>query len=538
MGGVPWGRRTGDKDGDGYRLLSSATLCLALSLSFTSTWLLNVVGYPAVDGFCPLGRLVAPLMGALAAAVFSLVSQNYPRLFTSRATVMVTLAVLVASTAGIYLAIPAEDSLLAGVSLSVRWVACVVRDIVLGFAIAGLGSRRCLLVLVCAYLLRYVWAALLGLLPLGMQVAAFFCCAPVGLLVLWWQARPVFVRLEGLDTPANLQVTNPLSFLPSTGRMFVLILLFHAALGFSTTFGSGSSARGSVAAVVALVVLFGLLFALVGMGALRSVDALYTGSYLLATAGFLLVPGLAGEGGFAHFWCNALCESGSSLFSLTIWYLVARVGLLATAGFLLVPGLAGEGGFAHFWCNALCESGSSLFSLTIWYLVARVGARSPAAMLPFVCMVRAARGFGIALGTWGGVFTNALAAGRVESVSVFVAGVVFVFCAYNFLFARRFSFDAAAEGLAPLHEAPSVAEPGEGRAPAIERSCEAVAARCQLTARERDVLLLLARGRNAAYIQEELGLTRSTAKSYVADVYRKLDVHSHQELIDVVEGQA
>ena len=152
-------------------------------------------------------------------------------------------------------------------------------------------------------------------------------------------------------------------------------------------------------------------------------------------------------------------------------------------------------------------------------------------------MVRSARGFGIALGTWGGVFANVLAFDRVESVSVFVAGVVFVFCAYNFLFARRFSFDAAAEGLAPLHEAPAVTEPSEEHAPAIERSCEAVAARCQLTARELDVLLLLARGRNAAYIQEELGLTRSTAKSYVADVYRKLDVHSHQELIDVVEGR-
>lgn len=128
-------------------------------------------------------------------------------------------------------------------------------------------------------------------------------------------------------------------------------------------------------------------------------------------------------------------------------------------------------------------------------------------------------------------------AGIYLAVSVFVAGVVFVFCAYNFLFARRFSFDAAAEGLAPLHEAPAVTEPSEEHAPAIERSCEAVAARCQLTARELDVLLLLARGRNAAYIQEELGLTRSTAKSYVADVYRKLDVHSHQELIDVVEGR-
>jgi DNA-binding CsgD family transcriptional regulator len=47
----------------------------------------------------------------------------------------------------------------------------------------------------------------------------------------------------------------------------------------------------------------------------------------------------------------------------------------------------------------------------------------------------------------------------------------------------------------------------------------------------------LARGRNAAYIQQELSLTRNTVKSYVADVYRKLNVHSHQELIDLVEGE-
>lgn len=487
MAEEPRGSKTGEES---QPWVSSAVLCLALSLSFTSTWLLNAVGYPAVDGFCPQGRLVAPLVGALAAALFSLLSQNHPRLFTAPFTLWATLAGIVVSTAGIYLAVPVENGLLAGASLCVRWVACVLRDIVLGFAIAGLGARRCALVLVFAYLLRYVWAALLGCLPDEAQVAAFFCCAPVGLLLLWRQARPLLARVEALGAPASLRITNPLSFLPSTGRMFGLILLFHAALGFSTTFGSGSYVRGSIAAVVGLLALFGVLAALVGAGVVRSADALYAGSYLLATAGFLLVPGLAGRGVFAHFWCNALCEAGSSLFSLALWYLVARVG-----------------------------------------------ARSPAAMLPFVCMVRSARGFGIALGTWGGVFANVLAFDRVESVSVFVAGVVFVFCAYNFLFARRFSFDAAAEGLAPLHEAPAVTEPSEEHAPAIERSCEAVAARCQLTARELDVLLLLARGRNAAYIQEELGLTRSTAKSYVADVYRKLDVHSHQELIDVVEGR-
>ena len=48
---------------------------------------------------------------------------------------------------------------------------------------------------------------------------------------------------------------------------------------------------------------------------------------------------------------------------------------------------------------------------------------------------------------------------------------------------------------------------------------------------------LLAHGRNAAYIQESLTISRNTVKSYVARVYGKLGVHSHQELIDMVEGR-
>lgn len=75
MAEEPRGSKTGDES---QPWVSSAVLCLALSLSFTSTWLLNAVGYPAVDGFCPQGRLVAPLVGALAAALFSLLSQNHP----------------------------------------------------------------------------------------------------------------------------------------------------------------------------------------------------------------------------------------------------------------------------------------------------------------------------------------------------------------------------------------------------------------------------------------------------------------------------
>ena len=88
-----------------------------------------------------------------------------------------------------------------------------------------------------------------------------------------------------------------------------------------------------------------------------------------------------------------------------------------------------------------------------------------------------------------------------------------------------------------LAEAPgAVARTDEGAGDGgADASCAQLARECRLTSRESDVLRLLARGRNAAYIQQELALTHSTVKSYVADVYRKLNVHSHQELIDLVE---
>ena len=69
----------------------------------------------------------------------------------------------------------------------------------------------------------------------------------------------------------------------------------------------------------------------------------------------------------------------------------------------------------------------------------------------------------------------------------------------------------------------------------IEVACEALGRRFRLTPRERDVFLLLARGRNRAFICEELVIGDETVKSHVKAIYRKLEVHSQQELIDLVE---
>lgn len=527
-------------------------LIVALALSMTSTWLINTAVYPLTNPFAPQTQYVAPIVGAAVALAFAFICQYRPRLFTSGATVVVTIVVVTAMSALLYLSAYWVSAPLAVGAAVVRWVTCILRDIVLGFALMGLSASACAGVLVSGYSLRYVLGLLLTEAPLEVRIAAFMLCFPVGLALLWPFARVSFGRLHEAGTPADLSVTNPLSFLPLSSRMFVAVVMFHAALGFSVTFGGSGTALSPAIALAFFVAL--LVYVL--MRSRYSIDALYGLSFMLTLAGLLLVPALSmGEG--------ALTEVSS----------------------------------------ALCEISSSLFALVLWYLVARIGARSPAGALPVLCMVRAARGFGLALGLASGMF--ATGAGLIDEfrIALLAAGVAFVFASYNFMLAHSFSFDATVRGIRPLEgvrvlagspagvaggaraegaPAGGVAEAGCGGAagaatgvggagacgvgagvlgacgggvgvsaggvPAspqvaplvpsqLDLACAVLAQECRLTARESEVLELLARGRNAAYIQDELTLTRNTVKSYVSDVYHKLGVHSHQELIDLVEGR-
>lgn len=86
-----------------------------------------------------------------------------------------------------------------------------------------------------------------------------------------------------------------------------------------------------------------------------------------------------------------------------------------------------------------------------------------------------------------------------------------------------------AEGFAGFLDEPGT-KGGRWRA-----ACEAAAAEHSLTPRETEVLFLLSKGRNAAYIEEELVVSPHTVKSHMLNIYRKLGVHSQQELITCIE---
>lgn len=69
----------------------------------------------------------------------------------------------------------------------------------------------------------------------------------------------------------------------------------------------------------------------------------------------------------------------------------------------------------------------------------------------------------------------------------------------------------------------------------VRQRCAAVAREHGLTARETEVLTLLARGRDVGYICEQLSITRNTANAHRKNIYAKLGIHSQQELLTAVE---
>lgn len=68
-------------------------------------------------------------------------------------------------------------------------------------------------------------------------------------------------------------------------------------------------------------------------------------------------------------------------------------------------------------------------------------------------------------------------------------------------------------------------------------ACENVRAEYGLTPRELDIMSMVGRGRNGTYIQEKLVISKSTYQTHMRNLYKKLDIHTDQELIDIIEDE-
>ncbi len=71
---------------------------------------------------------------------------------------------------------------------------------------------------------------------------------------------------------------------------------------------------------------------------------------------------------------------------------------------------------------------------------------------------------------------------------------------------------------------------------ALTARCEQLAHAYGLTEREREVLVPLVRGRSASSIASQLSMSTETARTHIRHIYQKTDIHSREELMDIVDG--
>ena len=69
----------------------------------------------------------------------------------------------------------------------------------------------------------------------------------------------------------------------------------------------------------------------------------------------------------------------------------------------------------------------------------------------------------------------------------------------------------------------------------FSRRCQNIAKKYKLSERESEILVYLAKGRNAQYISDDLVISIYTVKTHIYHIYQKMGISSRQELISMVD---
>lgn len=463
---------------DARCLRAAAGLMLLLLSSST----MNAAVFPLFDGVFTYARDISALANAAFLAAVGLIAAFAPARLHAPSLSRATAASFVFGGVFLVAALVFDNAPLLVASSCVLAAARGWAALCAGLAASRLPSARIVPTVMAAFTAYCLIDAALWFAPAFAGIAAFLLCAPVAWALTWRDARTIFQEASSREAPVDVAITQPSSFLPLAGAFFVCLLLFRVAFGYSLRFfeHAGAPLPGFVG-VVPVVLLAAAAVALT-RGRLLA-DLAMRVSVLFVVAGFFAAAAL-GEG-----------SAGASV--------------------------------------ALLSAGNTLFDMVAWIVLISVAGRNAAGAVAVVAWGRGISGVGTIAGAALGVWSTQVF-GQNAHAAVLLAGVlILVFVGYALIGLQDFSFASAIEGVVPaVEEAAAEAKTPEEE---FDERCAALAERFGLSPREREVFSMLARGRNREYIQEQLVVSRNTVKAHVKHVYAKLGIHTHQELIDLVE---
>lgn len=495
------------------RVAAPATLrvCAALTLELLSSFIVNTMLFPNVALVMPVAREISTYSGAAFSIAVAVAAYVRPSLMREGVWSAACLASTVGAAILLYLGVLTNNTtlLLLGApfgGLGSAWLAVLI-----GVGLANLGAARAMLAVPAGFVLEYAFRC--GLMALGLPSSmglatiAFVAALVASYLFIRHDARAILESVHDSTAPNVLNITSPSSYVSFSSLAFVSILLFNIACGFAL--GGASSASSVAGALISFIPVTIALAVVVARGSI-STDGLYRGAALLVFAGFLTTPLL-------------MLGSGDP-FSMQ----------------------------AH---STFLSAGSDMFNVLMYCLIAAVGARNKLGAVAVSASFLATQWLGIGIGAPVAQFVNEISTSNATVAAWITMAITFAFVAYNYVGMRNYSFAETIEGITPAHteslmknasgeeaaaQLAEEAEPAEGLQQksddtAFKAACAAVAEKHRLTARETEVFELLARGRTSPVIQEKLVLSHNTVKTHVRHIYAKLDVHSQQELISMVE---
>lgn len=516
----------------------------------------NVLVFPSAASDLPpdtisLTYLVSTLALGVALVLLSLVRPLTRRLVGSNLLLIAVAVVVGAATVGTYASssLGADANLYLIVSAALTGAGTSVIVLRFGVVYSKAPAREAAMYTAASF----VFAAMIYFMAVGLP-------DPVGMV--FTALLPVLAVVSTLTNPEwsdegeGGRPEGPVPLRRFFVRLLVAVAVFSVVVGVSRGFSVPHSSISSLNADGALIifstaVVAGVLFVVVGL--LRrqfDVSRLYYPIIIAVAAGILVTPLLGGTGFGSQFITVAY-----NCFVLVIWCLLAYVAYSLRLSPILVFGL-GRGasalGTTFGWLAGLeivRSQGDGSLSLEV------ISVAMVFALLVVSMLVLNDRLIGDALRPEERIRGDAA---EVPAQGAGSAGEA-AFADRRGAEDRRSAADGEGawdggtgrSGASEMGEvgemggagasladgSPGGAAAGERRSGPYRMRCDAVAEHYGLSPRERDVFDLLVRGRSIDYIAQNLTISFNTAKSHIRHIYVKTDVHSRQELIDLIDRE-
>ena len=455
-----------------------ASLVILLGYMFVpfSIRLSNTTLYPLFDAVMPFARDINVGTGVAVSLIVVMAALHKPCLLKAKPLGLGAVAGALVGSAVMEAGLALGSPTLLCTGAILRSMGAAWTSLLASIACCDLASRWLLAGIPAASFAGYTlsWAVA----SLSEQAALILLAASPLAVYLCCRTGANRLVSEIAEAPAQdgARLMRPASYLPFTNRMFICVFFATAVLGFNLRLGP---VEGGAASPLASLFALAALALLGWFGTrIRLYDAAFKAAIVLAVAAFLVMP----------------------LKS----YLPLAQDLLTVAAACL------DTVFALVMIAASTRNRLSAVTVLSWGSVMSTAGSIVGANL--------------------GAFVSASAASDTAFLASATAATALV--AYVLFGLSDFSFAGTIAGIEPVQP---LQVPQASDTQRFEDACARVAQSGGLTPRETEVLALLARGRNNAFVQEELTLTRNTVKAYIKHIYAKLNIHSQQELIDLVE---